>query len=146
MPSAHTPATSAHSMSPGGRGCECDGCHCPRNEDKGNVRHLRGPTDIENQNDDGVTPGLPRVRRSQAEERGPQGTQLAAAHCTAAGERAHAVEPAEKKCGRDAKRHKLKNQHHPAANAHGASSTEQQDMLDKGLDMLQQMRAGFGME
>ena len=34
----------------------------------------------------------------------------------------------------------------PAANAHGVYSTEQQDMLDKGLDMLQQMRAGFGME
>ena len=34
MPSAHTPATNAHSMSPGGRGCQCDGRHCPRNEDK----------------------------------------------------------------------------------------------------------------
>jgi protein-disulfide isomerase-like protein with CxxC motif len=43
-------------------------------------------------------------------------------------EQAHAQEPA------------------PAANAHGASSTEQQDMLDKGMEMLQQMRAGFGME
>ena len=34
MPSTHTPATNAHSMSPGGRGCQCDGRHCPRNEDK----------------------------------------------------------------------------------------------------------------
>ena len=34
MPSAHTPASNAHSTNPGGRGCECDGRHCPRNEDK----------------------------------------------------------------------------------------------------------------
>ena len=36
----------------------------------------------------------------------------------------------------------------PAANAHGAPSTEreQQDMLDQGLEMLQQMRTNFGME
>ena len=34
MPSAHTPATNSHSMRLEGRGCECDGRHCPRNEDK----------------------------------------------------------------------------------------------------------------
>jgi hypothetical protein len=36
----------------------------------------------------------------------------------------------------------------PATYAHGAPSTEheQQDMLDQGLEMLQQMRTNFGME
>ena len=110
------------------------------------MRHLRGPADVEDQNDDGLTPGLPRVRRSQAEERGSH-RELDWLQLTAQQQEKERMWLSQRKKSRDQEREQAHAQEPaPAANAHGAYSTEQQDMLDKGLDMLQQMRAGFGME
>ena len=109
------------------------------------MRHIRRPADVEDQNDDGLTPGLYRayvdLRRSKEKRRQLHWLQL-----TEQQREKERMWLSQRKKSREGREQEQAQEPAPATNAHSASSTEQQDMLDKGMDMLQQMRAGFGME
>ena len=148
MPSAHNPAAMAHSMSPGGRGYECDapGRHCPRNEDKNGTCDIFGD------------PPMSRIKTMMMDlhpacrayvdlRRRKEGRRvLNWLQLTAPQREKERMWLSQRKKSREGREKAQAQEPEPAANAQGASSTEQQRMLDKGLDMLQQMRAGFGME
>ena len=145
MPSTHTPATNAHSMSPGGRGCQCDGRHCPRNEDKEAMCDIFGDppmSRIKTMMD--LHPAYRAyvdLRRSKEKRRQLHWLQL-----TEQQREKERMWLSQRKKSREGREQEQAQEPAPATNAHSASSTEQQDMLDKGMEMLQQMRAGFGME